>query len=83
MEQINHFLRKLICLPIRLYQQLIRPLMKSCCRFNPSCSDYALNAIIQLGIFKGGWLAFCRLLRCHPWAEGGEDPLVAKIKEKH
>ena len=47
-----------------------------CCRFYPSCSQYALNAINQCGVAKGLWLASRRLLRCHPWADGGYDPVL-------
>nr|WP_274519119.1 membrane protein insertion efficiency factor YidD [Legionella drozanskii] len=55
--------------------------MKPCCRYYPSCSQYALAAIKQFGIFKGLWLAVGRLLRCHPWARGGYDP-VSPNEEK-
>lgn len=81
MGQINRFIRSLICLPILLYQLLLSPIMKPCCRYYPSCSQYALVAIKQLGVFKGLWLTFRRLLRCHPWARGGYDPVLPN-KEK-
>ena len=80
MGQINRFLRQLICFPIILYQLFIRPVMKPCCRYYPSCSEYALSAIHYFGLIKGVKLASCRLLRCHPWAEGGYDPLPNKEK---
>lgn len=75
MEQVNRFIRNLTCLVIVLYQVLLRPIMKPCCRFHPSCSNYALTAIKNLGVFKGGWLTIRRLLRCHPWSAGGYDPV--------
>nr|WP_274519308.1 membrane protein insertion efficiency factor YidD [Legionella lansingensis] len=50
--------------------------MKPCCRYYPSCSQYALMAIKHFGVVKGGWLACRRLLRCHPWAAGGYDPVL-------
>jgi putative membrane protein insertion efficiency factor len=78
MEQI---VRKLICLPIKLYQCLFRPFIRPCCRFYPSCSNYALLAIEHHGISKGVWLTCRRLLRCHPWNEGGYDPILPN-KEK-
>ncbi|KTC84723.1 MULTISPECIES: membrane protein insertion efficiency factor YidD [Legionella] len=81
MGQINRFIRSLICIPIVLYQFCISPIMKPCCRYYPSCSQYALAAIKQFGIFKGLWLAVGRLLRCHPWARGGYDP-VSPNEEK-
>ncbi|WP_456298572.1 membrane protein insertion efficiency factor YidD [Legionella clemsonensis] len=55
--------------------------MKPCCRYYPSCSQYALMAIKHFGVFKGVWLASRRLLRCHPWAAGGYDPILPN-KEK-
>lgn len=54
MGQINQFIRNLTCMPIFLYQRLLKPIMKPCCRFHPSCSDYSIEAIKQLGILKGG-----------------------------
>lgn len=78
MEQINRFICNLICLPIILYQYAIRPFIRPCCRYYPSCSQYALNAVRQFGVLKGLWLTFCRLLRCHPWAKGGYDPVLPK-----
>lgn len=61
---------------IRLYQGICRPMMKPCCRFYPSCSDYALSALKYFGLFKGLGLAVWRIMRCHPWAEGGYDPVM-------
>jgi putative membrane protein insertion efficiency factor len=60
---------------IRAYQFGISPLLGPRCRFYPSCSDYALEAIAVYGIAKGSWLALRRLARCHPWHPGGFDPL--------
>jgi len=45
------------------------------CRFHPTCSEYTYQAIDKYGALKGGWLGFKRVLRCHPWSEGGEDPV--------
>ena len=67
--------RELVVLPIRLYQYCISPLLPAACRFYPSCSDYALQAILRHGIVRGGWLGLCRLARCHPWSSGGYDPV--------
>ena len=55
---------------ITLYQKFISPLKKPCCRFTPTCSQYALEAIEKYGAVKGGWLAFKRLLRCNPFYKG-------------
>lgn len=60
---------------IRFYQRLLSPFLPPSCRFVPSCSQYGLEAITHLGIFKGGWLAITRILRCHPLNAGGYDPV--------
>lgn len=63
---------------IRLYQWTVSPLLGPRCRFYPSCSHYALEAIERFGVLKGGWLAARRLGRCHPWQPGGFDPVPEK-----
>ncbi|MBT3306528.1 MAG: membrane protein insertion efficiency factor YidD [Alphaproteobacteria bacterium] len=61
---------------IRAYQLLIIPVLPAGgCRFHPSCSHYAVDAIGQHGPAAGGWLALKRILRCHPWGEAGHDPV--------
>ena len=60
---------------LRVYQYLFRPMLGSNCRFYPSCSDYAHDAIVRHGAARGAWLATRRLLRCHPWHPGGYDPV--------
>jgi putative membrane protein insertion efficiency factor len=60
---------------IRAYQYLVRPLLGSNCRFAPSCSDYACEAVLTHGALKGAWLAVRRVLRCHPYHPGGYDPV--------
>ncbi len=81
MEKISSFLRQLSCAPIIFYQVMLRPVLRPCCRFHPSCSDYALDSIRYHGLFRGFWLTGYRLLRCHPWSVGGYDPVLPK-KEK-
>ncbi len=61
---------------IRSYQWVISPLLPVSCRFYPSCSEYALAAVEHYGLKKGIWKAMGRLLRCHPWANGGFDPVL-------
>ena len=61
---------------IRVYQYAISPHFPPCCRYVPNCSAYAYEAIQKYGVFRGGFLAFRRLLRCHPFHAGGYDPLV-------
>jgi len=60
---------------IKIYQKLISPLLSSVCRFHPSCSEYARQAIQKYGLFKGGGLALKRIARCHPRSAGGNDPV--------
>lgn len=60
---------------IRLYRYLISPWLGFHCRFHPSCSHYAMDAIKGHGLLKGVWFALRRLLRCHPWHPGGYDPV--------
>lgn len=60
---------------IRVYQMLLSPVFPSCCRFYPSCSEYAIIAIRHHGPIKGIFLGMKRLLRCHPWHPGGYDPV--------
>jgi uncharacterized protein len=58
-----------------VYRYLISALLGNRCRFEPSCSHYATNAIEKYGIVKGLWLTICRLVRCHPWHPGGYNPV--------
>jgi putative membrane protein insertion efficiency factor len=60
---------------IRAYRYAIRPLLGANCRFAPTCSEYAQEAIVKHGVFKGTWLAMRRILRCHPYHSGGYDPV--------
>ena len=67
--------RRLLVFPIRLYQRLFSPLFGQRCRYYPSCSEYAVQAIQRFGILRGAVLAGWRLLRCNPWSRGGFDPV--------
>lgn len=71
--------RKVVIFPfvvlIRFYQVCISPLKPPTCRFTPTCSAYALEALRKHGLFKGSWLAVRRILRCHPWGGSGYDPV--------
>jgi hypothetical protein len=60
---------------LRTYQRWISPLLPSACRFHPTCSQYAWEAVHRYGVARGLWLATRRLLRCHPFHEGGFDPV--------
>ena len=68
-------LREAAVAPIKLYQRVISPVRARRCRFAPSCSDYALDAIREYGIIRGAILAGWRLLRCNPFSHGGFDPV--------
>jgi uncharacterized protein len=77
--------RRLLRLPadvvvalLRLWQLVVSPVYGQTCRFYPSCSSYALEAVDRHGLLRGGWLALRRLGRCHPWNPGGVDPVPPK-----
>lgn len=57
------------------YQHLVSPVLPGSCRYWPSCSNYAHEAVGRFGVIKGGWLGFKRVLRCHPWGGSGYDPV--------
>ena len=82
MAKNNSAPQKLAIGCIRGYQRFISPMLGSNCRFQPSCSCYASEAIDRFGVLKGGWLASKRILRCHPLNEGGEDPVPPLKKEQ-
>jgi putative membrane protein insertion efficiency factor len=79
MRNLAHLLsRGLVCLmllPIRFYQIAISPLLGPSCRFTPTCSEYARQALIKHGPVKGLYLAVWRILRCNPWGGSGYDPV--------
>ena len=64
---------------VRAYQLLVSPLRPPCCRFLPTCSDYAIEAIARHGAWRGSGLALSRLARCHPWGGSGYDPVPPPI----
>ena len=68
-------MRRLAILLVRAYQVGIGPWLPSGCRFHPSCSQYALEAIDRHGFLRGTWLTACRLARCHPFTPAGYDPV--------
>ncbi len=68
-------MRRLLVWLIRGYQRGISPLLPARCRFYPSCSEYARQAMIKHGALRGGWLATKRLFKCGPWHPGGHDPV--------
>ena len=68
-------LNYLLIMPIKLYQILLSPLIGPSCRFTPTCSNYAVEAINKHGPFKGFWLGIKRISKCHPWGDSGHDPV--------
>ena len=68
-------MRTILILLIRLYRYTLSPLLGQRCRFEPSCSMYAIGALREHGVIKGSGLAAWRLLRCNPWSKGGFDPV--------
>jgi putative membrane protein insertion efficiency factor len=76
-------MRNLIRALIRAYQLLLSPLLGPRCRFHPSCSQYALDALAAHGTVRGGALTLRRLARCHPWHPGGYDPVPASSRDYH
>jgi putative membrane protein insertion efficiency factor len=82
MAKNNSAPQKIVITCIKGYQRFISPLLGSNCRFHPTCSCYANQAIERFGVIKGGWLAGKRIIKCHPLNEGGDDPVPPLRKEK-
>ncbi len=74
-EDANNLMTKVLIIPIKVYKKYISPLKGRTCRFYPSCSQYAVEALEKYGVFKGTLLSLKRILRCHPFDPGGYDPI--------
>ena len=72
------FAQRVAIAPIRVYRRLLSPVLPQRCKYEPSCSAYAVRAIEEFGILRGLVLASWRLLRCNPWSHGGHDPVEAQ-----
>jgi len=68
-------MRIIVVKMIRFYQLFISPLTPSSCRFYPTCSHYAVEAVAKFGVIRGGWMSVKRISRCGPWHPGGYDPV--------
>ena len=75
MRFLQNIVSNILIMPIRFYQKCISPLTPPACRFTPTCSQYAVEALQKYGPIKGMYLAIRRLLRCHPWGGHGYDPV--------
>jgi putative membrane protein insertion efficiency factor len=73
---VKRSLREVFLAPLHLYRWLISPNLKPRCRYYPSCSAYAVEAVRELGIFRGTIVASWRIVRCNPWSQGGVDELA-------
>ena len=70
--------RRVALAPVLAYQRFVSPLFPRRCKYEPTCSRYAVDAVRELGVVRGGVLAAWRLLRCNPWSHGGYDPVSAR-----
>ena len=75
---MNAIFKQLLQAPIRAYRYFISPMLPAACRFHPSCSAYAEQALEDHGALRGGWLAARRICRCGPWHPGGYDPVPTR-----
>ena len=75
MKSISAWAKGAALFALRLYKRFLSPLLPPACRFYPTCSEYAMQAIEKYGVIKGGWLAVKRLSKCHPFHPGGYDPV--------
>lgn len=75
MNAVNRIAARVMTWPVLFYRAAISPMFPSCCRFTPTCSEYALEALRKHGAVKGGMLALKRIMRCHPWGGSGYDPV--------
>ena len=73
---MSQFAKLVVLELLRAYKWAISPLFPPACRYVPTCSEYAMEAVDRYGVFRGGFMAIARLLRCHPFVRGGYDPVI-------
>ena len=73
---MNQSAKNVVLSLLRGYKWALSPLMRPACRYVPTCSDYAMEAVDRYGVFRGSLMAMWRVLRCHPFVQGGYDPVV-------
>jgi len=76
---MRHFAQRVTLWLLRGYKRVISPLFPPACRYIPTCSEYAMEAVERFGVWRGGFMALLRLLRCHPLVKGGYDPVVTVL----
>lgn len=81
---MNQLLKDIVVLPIRFYRFFISPFLgANKCRYNPTCSQYMIDAIMEWGILRGAWLGLKRIFRCHPWSKHQHlDPIPKRVKSE-
>ena len=75
---VKRLLARIVLAPVRLYQRFVSPVLPRRCRYYPTCSQYAVDAVRAYGVLRGLVLAAWRLVRCNPWSPGGYDPVEAQ-----
>ncbi len=83
MKTVKKVIEFIVLLPVYFYRYAISPLTPPSCRYTPTCSAYAIEAVKKHGVLKGGWLAAKRILSCHPWGGSGYDPVPEKFHWKN
>mgnify|MGYP002620808390 CR=1 FL=1 len=75
-------IKAIFIFPVKIYQWVISPLLPSSCRYQPTCSNYMIQAIKEWGPLKGSWMGLRRISRCHPWGGHGHDPVPEKPEKQ-
>jgi putative membrane protein insertion efficiency factor len=78
-----NFTRNVVVAMLRAYQWAVSPLFPPSCRYVPTCSEYAMEAVERYGAMRGSWMALRRVLRCHPFVRGGYDPVMRRRDARH